>query len=94
MSKNSKTRVLYEVSPFAFGAGLLGWKVTRNLRDDMGTFTIAWFSDKEVAITYAVNECRFMLKSLHYNSELKIKNKWGVISKDTRTYGDDPDGNG
>lgn len=90
-----KNRVLYEVTPYAFGLGLLGWKVTRNLRDGKRSpsHRLVWFANKDDAVAYAVAECKFWRKSLNENSELKIKNKWGIIV-DSRTYGDDPRGNG
>lgn len=87
----TSNRMMWEVTPYAFALGLLGWKVSSkengkyNLRRSFGTFP-----NKDDAVAFAVSQCHFYWRQLQIPCELKIKNKWGRI-QDSRTYGMDPE---
>jgi hypothetical protein len=79
-------RVLWEVVPHWFGT--LGWRVTVK-RPGQERITEVRFTDKAMAVAYAVAACTFWLKSMKEVSSLRIKNHWGRIQEE-RSYGSDP----
>lgn len=64
--------------------GIFRWRVTRNGNEVRRSFF------KAMAVMYAAKVCHQELTDYGMFSELIIKNLNGQISKDKRTYGDDP----
>lgn len=58
------------------------------------TFTIVVYPTRAAAIKATTRTCQWNLKAVGDASELQVRRKDGSWSKDKRTYGKDPEGNG
>jgi hypothetical protein len=84
-------RVQWEVAPYAMLGGLLGWKVTvRRAPKPAKAEVVAVFPVKLHAIAEATSYARYEAEHMGRPGELLIKNRWGRISKDKRSYLYDP----